>query len=107
MYFKDLTQEELKNNYDLESKNVLLIQDYIVKMISIKYFGEELSFERLMNSNDKTINVCLIELFTYFFKNKQLSNIDNKEDSSINIQEMQKLAILIGRLIAEKEDGLL
>ena len=74
-------------------------------MISRRYFGEELSFERLNNSSEKTINVCLIELLTHFFKNKQFLSYYPKENTPVNLQEIEKIANLIGRLIADKDEG--
>lgn len=107
MYFKEISPEELRNNFDLEPKKILLLQDLIVKMISRRYFGEELSFERLINSTEKTINVCLIDLFTHFYKNKQLMNYIPKNNTQLDLVEIEKIANLIGKLIDEKDEGLI
>lgn len=105
IYFSEISEEDLKEKYDLDSKDILNLQENIVKMISRRYFGEELSYERLNNSSEKTVNVCLIELFTHFFKNKQLLNYCPKDVNQIYLQEIEKIGNLIGRLIAEMEEG--
>lgn len=107
MYFKEIKEEELKNNFDLEPNIILLMQDFIVKMISKRYFGEELTFERLIQSNDKTKNFCIIDLFTHFFKNKQLQRFNNEKNNEILQLKLDKLANLIGKLITERDDGII
>jgi len=105
VYFKNISKEELENLYSLEMNDIKKLQDYIIKCISIKYFGEEISLESLQNLASPTINVCLIDLFSYYFQNKQMNKLyGNITNQSFNQEIEQKIQILILKLISEREE---
>ncbi len=108
VYYKNISEEDLINKYGLEKNEIKNVQNLIMKIISIKYFGEEISFERFLNTNEVILNVCLVDLLTYFFQNKQMfNNHFNNENEIFSLPELEKIANLIGKIITEREEGLI
>ena len=70
-------------------------------------FREEISLRKLKDFSEPIIDVCLIDMFIYIFKNKQIFEFYDKDKRLSKYQSFDKICSLVSGLISEKNNGFL